>query len=240
MVFARHLLLAVCLASAAALAAGVVDDPRLDGARPAIAAAIDAAQHDGLPADRLSDKVAEGLAKGVPPQRIAQAVQSLASALGDARAASERELKLSRAAVPPALVVALAEARLGGVQQPEIDRVLASAGRAHLDGAATTRAAAALSDLVARGFPAATSSRTVESLIARGAGSEAFDRLGPSASRRLRELGGSPDQALDDAAHGGDHGDHDPNPHSAADDHGPNRDTSGQRGPHGNNGKGKN
>jgi hypothetical protein len=164
-------------------------------------------------------------------------VQAFGAALGEAREAAARALGQPRAAIPAGLVVALAEARLGGVQRPEVDRVLAAAQHAKLGAPGATRAAAALSDLVARGFSPAASSRAVVIVLDRGAPGEALEQLGPSAERRQRDSGASADDALDDAAHGSDHGEHDPNPHSAADDHGPNRDTSGQRGPHG---KGKN
>jgi hypothetical protein len=75
----------------------------------------------------------------------------------------------------------------------------------------------------------------VAQVVARGGGAPALERLGPTASRRWRDSGGPPDQALDDATARGASGDHDPNAHSSADsdDHGPNRDTSGQRGPNG-------
>jgi hypothetical protein len=73
----------------------------------------------------------------------------------------------------------------------------------------------------------------VAQVVDRGGGAAALDRLGPTASRRWRDSGGSPDQALDEATAHGASGDHDPNPHASADDHGPNRDTSGQRGPNG-------
>src|SRR5262245_15945045 len=89
-------------ASAAAAPATVLDDPRLGAARAPIAAAVDAAQRDGLPSAPLLDKVAEGLAKGVPPARVAQAVQSFEAALSEGRAIAAARLSLAPAALPSA------------------------------------------------------------------------------------------------------------------------------------------
>lgn len=53
------------------------DDARLAPVRNRLAAAIEAAQREGLPSEWLLDKIAEGLSKRVPPERIAAAVDAL-------------------------------------------------------------------------------------------------------------------------------------------------------------------
>jgi len=55
-----------------------------------IRTAVDRASNHGVPAVLLENKAREGIAKGVPAERIAQTVQRRAEALGRARLAFER------------------------------------------------------------------------------------------------------------------------------------------------------
>src|SRR3569833_4117649 len=62
----------------------VPDDARLGATRASLQATVDRAEAAGLPGRPLVIKVREGLAKGVPPERIAAAVESLERGLGGA------------------------------------------------------------------------------------------------------------------------------------------------------------
>ena len=76
-IFAAAFAFVLLVGASSAEAQGVLDDPRLGASRTAIAAAVAAARTEGLPEAFILDKVAEGLSKGVPPERIAGAVDRL-------------------------------------------------------------------------------------------------------------------------------------------------------------------
>jgi hypothetical protein len=99
------------------------EDERLDPVRASLEASLRAAEKEGLPSDMLLHKVREGLAKQVPPQRIAAAVQGL---LGTLRTA-DRLL----APVPPhpqvsrpELVRLTAEALVAGASAGQLEQLV--------------------------------------------------------------------------------------------------------------------
>jgi hypothetical protein len=224
--YLRATLLLLLLAGPAA-AAPLPEDTRIAAARPELQSLVDDAARAGLPSDLIVDKVREGLAKNVPPPRIVAAARTLAAALAEARELAAARLHTRPADLPPALLRALAEARAGGSSPRELDSLLTALAARRAPLPAATRAAEALADLVARGFSPAAAGRAVTTLIDRGgADSAQLDHLGIDATRLWHQNGGPPDAALDEAAHADEHG-----AREHTEDHGPNRETSGQRGP---------
>jgi hypothetical protein len=63
--------------AAQAGSAGILADARVAAIRERVQSALDRAEAKGLPSEWLLDKVAEGLAKRVPPPRIVPAVEAL-------------------------------------------------------------------------------------------------------------------------------------------------------------------
>lgn len=81
------------------------------------------ASADGLPADALRSKVREGRAKKVPEARIRAVVQQMMRHMIRART----WLRKGKRPVPPQLMVAVAQARMAGIQEKPL-RELAPAG----------------------------------------------------------------------------------------------------------------
>jgi hypothetical protein len=203
--------------------AGVADDPRLLPVRATVDQAYAGAARDGVPVSLLDDKLREGLAKSVPPAR-------LAAFLGDYETRLAEAAALAKPANSPSLLKAIVEARAAGVQPRDLQPVI-------------TRGAHAVdvvTDLAQRGFAPAQVASTVakvaqkdprqldrlaavaQSLSARVGRAEALDAIGRAADRGL-----GPDRAPDFTAR------------PSYDDRGPDRDTTGQRGPGYQHGKGK-
>ena len=229
----RSLLLATVLLVAPLAHAGALpDDARIGAARVELQGLVDQAAKSGLPGDILIDKVREGLAKGVPATRILAAVRELSRSLDEA----QRLVITRRAAAPdrwtssPALLRAIAEARTGGASADHIAAVLAAAS----DGERGISAVTALSDLIARSFPPAAAASAVVEVITRAPAT--IDQLGQKALER-REEGASPETALRDVARtladgGASRGERSEGVRrDPSGELGPNRETSGQRGP---------
>jgi hypothetical protein len=203
-----------------------VDDARLGASAAEVRAVVDHAAQAGLPAQLLVDKVREGLAKGVAPARIAGVVRALEAGLSRARSEAQ---PFAGSAPPPGLLRAIVEAHAAGAGNVELTAVLRAGGR--------ERAVQVLTDLIQRGYPAAGAAQTVAAV---GARNGALDRLVGEAERLRSVDGASPGEALDALARanaqglGLDHAEQllhrgaDPGDDSA---HGPNRETSGVRGP---------
>ncbi|HEX8952669.1 MAG TPA: hypothetical protein VF945_12525 [Polyangia bacterium] len=224
---ARFVLIAFLLAGGAAWAdRPALDDARLGASAAAIHATLDGAARAGLPADLMADKVQEGLAKGVPAARIAAVVAGLADSLGRARAEAQ---PLVGAAISPALLKAIVEAHAAGAGSADVATVLGRGGR--------ERAVQVLTDLLQRGYPVAVAARTVAAVQARNAG--ALDRVVGEAERLRTVDGAAPGDALDALARANAQGlglNHaEQLLHRGADasddGNGPNRETSGVRGP---------
>jgi hypothetical protein len=207
------------LSSLPALGA-VPDDPRLAQVRPQLAEVLTAAARDGVPESILGDKLQEGLAKNVPPARLAEALRSYEGRLAEA-------VKLAPGS-DAALLKAIVEARAAGVEARELAPIIKSRSSRGLD---------VVTDLVQRGFPAGQSARTVaavleknprqveriaaaaQSLATKVSRAEALDAI-----TRAAQKGVGPDRA---------------EPPGHSDDRGPDRESSGQRGPGYQHGKGK-
>ena len=141
---ALALLLAAGL-DARAAGDGVPDDARLGAARAALQATVDRAGGSGLPTRPLIVKIREGLAKGVPPERIVAAVEALSRGLGEAN-----EFARAHGRSPsPALLTALVDLRARGVSWDSAAPLVA----ARADEGTLARAIDALADLAQRGYP---------------------------------------------------------------------------------------
>ncbi|HEX6838753.1 MAG TPA: hypothetical protein VF334_19380 [Polyangia bacterium] len=220
----RTLLIALLLSGGAAWAdASSVDDARLGTSAPAVHATLDHAAKAGLPTELIADKVREGLAKGVPPARIAGVVASLADSFGRARAEAQ---PLVGATPSAALLKAIVEAHAAGAAAADVATVLGAGGR--------ERAVQVLTDLLQRGYPVGVAARTVAAVAARKGA--ALDRVVGEAERLRAVDGAGPGDALDALARANAQGlglDHAEQMlhHGANASDGPNRETSGVRGP---------
>jgi hypothetical protein len=152
-------------------------DPRLQPVLPQLEEVVNRTTAAGVPADLVISKVREGLAKGVPAERIAAAAVRLADNLQSARAF----VAARRPGTPPGgeLVRALAEARMAGVDLTGADAIV----RGGRPAPETARAVEVLTDLSLRGYPAARAAGLVRDLFARDAA--AVSRL-PAALEVLR------------------------------------------------------
>jgi len=229
-VMARLAILATLLMGALAHAdRPALDDSRLGGSAADVRAVVDRAAAGGLPAELLVDKVREGLAKGVPPARIALVVRGLADNLGLARA----ETRTAGVTAPSAaLLKAIVEAHAAGAGAADVATVLRSGSRAR------ERAVQVLTDLAQRGYPVSIAARTVSAIAGRG--KNALDHLVGEAERLRSIDAATPGDALDALARadaqglGLDHAEqllHRGTTGPDTDAHGPNRETSGNRGP---------
>jgi hypothetical protein len=125
MLVASSLKFVIALALAQAGAVALPADPRLDPVRPRLEALVTRSAEAGLPTELLVSKVREGLAKGVPADRIEAAAGRMAEGLSAAQGfVRERHPKQ---APPPELVRALAEARMAGVELAVLDPVVRGA-----------------------------------------------------------------------------------------------------------------
>src|SRR5690242_6811452 len=112
-VMARLAMVAMLLTGGLAYAdPAPVDDSRLGPAAADVRAIRDRAAANGLPTTILDDKLREGLAKGVPPPRIAIVMRSLADSLARARTETQAA---GAAEASAALLKAIVEAHAAGV-----------------------------------------------------------------------------------------------------------------------------
>jgi hypothetical protein len=123
-------------------------DTRVDATtRAAVQSTLDGAARDSLPLGALRSKVLEGVAKGVPPERIAVVVTDLAGELRAARAALREGLP--DRPIADGEVVAVALATRQGVA-PEAVRALWAS---RPNGGSLEIPVTVLSELVRRGVP---------------------------------------------------------------------------------------
>lgn len=192
---ARAALLGIPLVVAAALPAVAQQtvDARLTRIRaelPAAAVAqietqLQQAMERGLPVEPLLDKAVEGIAKGVPGNRIAGAVTQLTGQLGQARAL------LGNGAPPAAVdVAAVADALRRGVPEHAVRRIHERA----TPGEAVAMAVHTVGDLMDQGVPVEQALGVLEAWRARG-GKAAELRELPAAVERLIRKGTLPAQA---------------------------------------------
>jgi hypothetical protein len=156
---------ALATALTLAQAAPLPGDARLDPVRARLEAVVSGAAQDGLPAEVLVSKVREGLAKGVPADRIETAAIRLAESLKSAQAFARERRPGNQA--PVELVRALAEARLAGVELGALEPMV----RGGRSGAETARAVEVLTDLTLRGYPTPRAASLVHNVLGRDAGS---------------------------------------------------------------------
>lgn len=150
-------------ASWMALEGGILDDQRLERVRPQLEASLAAAEDKHLPTALLVSKVREGLAKRVPPEAIAAAVEDLSRRLETAHAwLSGKE----QPRPPVRLVKAVADAQLVGLEKPQLQALLATSAPEE----ARIQAIEVLTDLGLRGYVAAEALPLVGKLLVRDAG----------------------------------------------------------------------
>ncbi|HEX6937879.1 MAG TPA: hypothetical protein VF158_00600 [Longimicrobiales bacterium] len=147
--------------------------------------AVADARRRGLPTAPLVDKALEGVAKGVPADRILAVVHQLAEDLERAR-----DLIAGDGAVTPADVTAVADALRRGVPEAAI-RSLRAAGAA---GEPIALAAHTLADLLDRGVPVDVALDILGAWRSHGARADELREL-PAAVERLIREGALPAQA---------------------------------------------
>lgn len=186
------------LLALAALAAAPVAAPAQDtGDRDRLRAALSERDADrvgelarelgreGVPPALIRRKALEGVAKGVPPDRILAALDEYAGRLREART-------LIGAERSGASFAAAAEATRRGVP-PDAIRDLARGQERRRELAVPL---IVLGDLVEAGVPAGNALRAVDDALARGAGAEGMMALSAAVRRRIR-MGEDPSAALD-------------------------------------------
>lgn len=154
----------------------VLDDSRVASIRSELEAALELARARGLPTEWLLDKIAEGLAKHVPPGRIPPAVQTLLTRIEAAARVTKQLPKPAEPAARSALLRAATEALAVGA--PE--HALVGLGRAVAEGggsAADVRAGmVSVAELGERGFAGSTAVDAVRTAFER-AGTEGWPTL---------------------------------------------------------------
>ena len=134
---------------------------RLDArARASVERVIDSAYAAGLPAEPLVDKALEGAAKGAKADLILRAVRSLAVDLGVARAT------LGTTALPAELTAGAGALR-AGVEPKALERL-----RQERPGQALTVPLGVLSELIGRGVPVASATKSIFDLTKAGIADE--------------------------------------------------------------------
>jgi len=160
------LLWSAAFASALAVQQGDLRSRLIErGAAPDLAAHVaqlaNQARADGLPVEPLSDKAFEGLAKGVPSERILPVVQGLVDRL---RAGRTVAVSAGLARPPGAVIAAAAEALGRGIGRGDIVDVLKSSRAPEAGSVGLTVAAS----LVAQGIGPEEASRAVELAYRKG------------------------------------------------------------------------
>jgi len=130
----------------AAAAEAVPADARLGATGPSLQATVERAGAAGLPTHPLVVKIREGLAKGVPAERIATAVDALARGLDEANQFARAH---GRGHPAPELLEALAGLHTRGAAWESATPLVTS----KLDDVAASRAVDVLSELAQRGYP---------------------------------------------------------------------------------------
>jgi hypothetical protein len=163
-------------------------DPRLsarltpDAAR-SVQVLVDSARTSGLPVEPLILKALEGQSKNAPADRILSAVHLLLGALRDSRAA------LGADATAPELTAG-ASALRAGASAATVSALRRDRGHE------VTVPLGVLTDLVARGIPAADASKAVTAMIRGGVADRDFLRLRAQVEDDIR-TGAVPATALD-------------------------------------------
>ena len=116
-------------------------------------APVQEARRLGLPAEPVADKVLEGLAKGVAPDRVAAVAGALLARLAEADALLAGARAAGLAPVPDraGALADLAQALRAGVDRPSLEALVAAAREARSGAEAVTAAARALGQLSRRG-----------------------------------------------------------------------------------------
>lgn len=142
-----------------------LDDARVASVRDRLAAAAARAEEEGLPRAWVEAKVREGLAKHVPPARIAAAVEQLAGRMREAATIARSVPVTGRTEVARAVLDALAIGARGDALGLLVREVAQRNGSATLD---SQRALAAIAELGERGFEPALATQSAVMAWRRG------------------------------------------------------------------------
>jgi len=167
------------------------DDPRLQPIRDHLAQILQSAEAAALPSEVIVSKVREGLAKGVAPARIEEVTVRLAQNLE----AAQRYVTARRSGpARPALVRAVAEARMAGVGMPAIDSLVSD------DRPETPHAVELVTDLSLRDYPSGRAGVVVQNVLSRDARS--LDRVADTLETLRQDCGLTHGEAVDALARG--------------------------------------
>jgi hypothetical protein len=167
------------------------DDPRLEPIREHLAQIVQSAEAAGLLCEVIVSKVREGLAKGVAPARIEEVTVRLAQNLE----AAQRYVTARRPGrARPALVRAVAEARMAGVGMPAVDSLVSG------DRPETPHAVEVVTDLALRGYPSGRAGVVVQNVLSRDVRS--LDRVAGTLETLRRDCELTHVEAVDALARG--------------------------------------
>lgn len=134
-----------------------VADARVESVRPRLVAAVARARADGLPAAWIEEKVREGLAKHVPPARIAAAVEQLAGRMHEAATLAHSVPIRERTELARAVLDALT----AGARGTELAELVREVGPGnHGNTVDALQALRAVAELGERGFDAELATRS--------------------------------------------------------------------------------
>lgn len=135
-------------------------DTRLDPVRGSLQGVLDRAERDALPVEVILNKIKEGLAKKVPPARIADVARRLGEQLHEAR-----DVLADKGIESPSerLFRALSEAQMAGFPAAELAPLFGTSASED----ANTAAVHAVTDLAVRGYPRADALAIVRATAAK-------------------------------------------------------------------------
>jgi hypothetical protein len=145
----------------------------------------------GLPADLVETKIREGLAKGVPSERVAIVAQGMVRRIELVGLVAR---KYARGQKLGPLVRAGVAAHTAGVPLHLIDRLMAAADP--LGTASTVLALTTVADLAGRDYPTRASVELVEALLARPAHRDELARALGTVEAAGQRLAGDKDRAV--------------------------------------------
>jgi uncharacterized protein (DUF2267 family) len=157
------------------------------------------AKRRGLPPGPVVDKIKEGLAKRVPPERIASVASRITGDLAGARdlvsRAEQAGVRVEAPGDRERAVEAVADVLGRGVPPSEVEELAGRIGRSSSRGATMSRleaSAQVTADLVAMGLSPRAASETVGAALARGMNQRDIERLRERLAQELRR-GESPE-----------------------------------------------
>jgi hypothetical protein len=175
----------------------VLRDARLAAVRDRLTTAVRAARQEGLPADWLLDKVAEGLSKRVPPERIAVAVDTMLGRIRTAEGLVRGVPGAERGAEHRRLLRAATDALTAGAPAEPLGRLVREVAGSDRGGAGQRvhEALTTVAELAEREFGGAAAVDATGAAFRR-ARSQGVQQLLQDARRLGRDPPGGRDEAL--------------------------------------------